>query len=435
MRDLEKAVEWLRPFVDSKAWDYCVVWKLGDDPSSGGVGGGFEYVKVKEESGEEQKFSFCRDAHLKHSARTKACEALAQLPSFMDLYSGFLLHFNKVIECLSFNDKTTYLFQISKDQNIIELVLAHCNTSIEQRVVPAGSSYDVGLDEKCLDILLKENLQNFPSPLQLLTFVPGTQVLSAATQFNTHPYNEGSSRGSNPSIEHPSFDSNYGYIAQNAPLMQPIGNSFAKRPKCKSHVFKEELGERHRLGRAKNLITERNRRNKLKDGLFALRALVPKISKMDRAAILGDAAEYIKELLQEVDKLQDELKENEDCEKDNEEMKSFKLDEIHEGTSTTYLPASEHNKSFPACGEKGKSEVRVEVNQINDRDFLIKLLCEHERGGFVRLMEAINSLELQVIDANVTTFNGKVLNILRVQAHKENIRLKKLRETLIELTG
>lgn len=55
------------------------------------------------------------------------------------------------------------------------------------------------------------------------------------------------------------------------------------------------------------------------------------------------------------------------------------------------------------------------MNQINDRDFLIKLLSEHERGGFVRLMEAINSLELQVIDANVTTFNGKVLNILRVQ--------------------
>lgn len=57
---------------------------------SGGVGGGFEYVKVKEESGEEQKFSLCRDAHLKHSVTTKACEALAQLPSFMDLYSGYV---------------------------------------------------------------------------------------------------------------------------------------------------------------------------------------------------------------------------------------------------------------------------------------------------------------------------------------------------------
>lgn len=56
--------------------------------SGGGVVGGF---KVKEESGEEQKFSLCRDAHLKHSVRTKACEALAQLPSFMDLYSGYVL--------------------------------------------------------------------------------------------------------------------------------------------------------------------------------------------------------------------------------------------------------------------------------------------------------------------------------------------------------
>lgn len=33
MRHLETPVEWLRPFVESKAWDYCVVWKLGDDPS------------------------------------------------------------------------------------------------------------------------------------------------------------------------------------------------------------------------------------------------------------------------------------------------------------------------------------------------------------------------------------------------------------------
>lgn len=33
MRGLERAVECLKPLVDSKDWDYCVVWKLGDDPS------------------------------------------------------------------------------------------------------------------------------------------------------------------------------------------------------------------------------------------------------------------------------------------------------------------------------------------------------------------------------------------------------------------
>lgn len=33
MRGGERLKEFLRPFVDSKAWDFCVIWKLGDDPS------------------------------------------------------------------------------------------------------------------------------------------------------------------------------------------------------------------------------------------------------------------------------------------------------------------------------------------------------------------------------------------------------------------
>jgi len=33
MKRLDGAVEWLRPFAETNCWDYCVVWKLGDDPS------------------------------------------------------------------------------------------------------------------------------------------------------------------------------------------------------------------------------------------------------------------------------------------------------------------------------------------------------------------------------------------------------------------
>lgn len=55
------------------------------------------------------------------------------------------------------------------------------------------------------------------------------------------------------------------------------------------------------------------------------------------------------------------------------------------------------------------------MNQINKREFLIKLYYEHKRGGFAKLMEGMDSLGLQVIDANVTTFNGKVLNIFKVK--------------------
>lgn len=33
MRSGERVKEFLRPFVASRAWDFCVIWKLGDDPS------------------------------------------------------------------------------------------------------------------------------------------------------------------------------------------------------------------------------------------------------------------------------------------------------------------------------------------------------------------------------------------------------------------
>ncbi|KAM0987463.1 hypothetical protein ACFX2J_011537 [Malus domestica] len=57
----------------------------------------------------------------------------------------------------------------------------------------------------------------------------------------------------------------------------------------------------------------------------------------------------------------------------------------------------------------------MEANKIGRREFLIKLLSEQNRGGFARLMENMDSLGLQVVDANVTTLYGTVLYILNVK--------------------
>lgn len=58
---------------------------------------------------------------------------------------------------------------------------------------------------------------------------------------------------------------------------------------------------------SKNLMAERRRRKRLNDRLSMLRSIVPKISKMDRTSILGDTIDYMKELLEKINHLQQEI--------------------------------------------------------------------------------------------------------------------------------
>ncbi|XP_076943767.1 transcription factor bHLH90-like, partial [Bidens hawaiensis] len=92
------ASEWLRPLVQTMAWDYCIVWQFGDDPTRyiEGVGcccnGSPPSVcrNVKEEIGATKpKLSpLCRDTYNKHSVNTNACVKLAKIPLHLPLYSG-----------------------------------------------------------------------------------------------------------------------------------------------------------------------------------------------------------------------------------------------------------------------------------------------------------------------------------------------------------
>ncbi|KAL2488361.1 transcription factor bHLH [Forsythia ovata] len=479
MAALETAVEWLRPFVKTKAWDYCIIWKLGDDPSrfiewgacccSGGNG---EHFKMKEEIGVEKHLIIeCKDTRNKHPIRTKACRALAQFPSSIGLYSG--IHGEVVISkqpkwltlanasisnslpepvgtqvLIPVAGGLIELFstnRVPKNQKTIDFISALFKISVEQENMTERGYVNFSLREQLCEPYSNSHQIDWPPSLHCLNLLPAISQLNIDSSF------EGSSIISTLSNEHQSINANLDHVFGNMSPEKSSGK-YSEMPSSNLNLKRKQntdfalgcagenvnLQDRQRGEKehyqSKNLITERNRRKRINDGLFALRSLVPTISKMDRASILGDAIRYIKELQDTIENYQAELREMaEDCNRNNAKPES--RSSINELAGGKYLPSADINIGYCSASDKKQAQVEVEVSQIGTKVFLLRCICMKKRGGFVRLMEAMDSLGLKVMDANVTTLNGSVLNVLTVEANRREVEPKSLKQFLIQLVN
>ncbi|KAL8218919.1 hypothetical protein R6Q57_022292 [Mikania cordata] len=362
----------LRPLVESKAWDYCIVWKFVDDPSRciewlgcccSGSQGVCENVKEENTEFELHVPYLCKDSYIKHTIRTSACVKLAMLPSFLPLYHG--IHGEVAMSKQPFwlsNDSVGTQIVVPIKGGLIELFRSK-HVPEDQRMIENLIS--------CLLAILDDGLQEDDSKNCLSSHLyhhigPKYTLLLPMSNPNTHGLSSGFFNAGD-------------------------GKDFmtTKHKKVKQSKYL-----------SKNLVAERNRRKRIKDSLYTLRALVPRISKMDKASIIGDAIEYILDLQKIVKGLQDELKELEeqDCNMHDDEV-----------------------------------EVEVEVHEINAREFLLKLMCSYKPDGFLRLMQTLDSMGLEVINITVTTCNARVLNILNLKAKEKEVAVKSLRDSLLAI--
>lgn len=152
---------------------------------------------------------------------------------------------------------------------------------------------------------------------------------------------------------------------------------------------------------------ERQRREKLNQRFYALRAVVPNVSKMDKASLLGDAISYINELRI---KVQDSESNKKDLQSQLEALKKELVTrESSAGFSGSNFGLLKNPSSDPSnldvkgFGLKNQCpNVELEV-RILGREAMVRVQCPKQNHPVARLMVAFKELELEVHHASVST--------------------------------
>ncbi|XP_038882570.1 transcription factor bHLH93-like isoform X2 [Benincasa hispida] len=135
---------------------------------------------------------------------------------------------------------------------------------------------------------------------------------------------------------------------------------------------------------SKNLMAERRRRKRLNDRLSMLRAIVPKISKMDRTSILGDTIDYVKELIERINNLKEE--------------EEIGLDSNHVGF---FNGISKERKSNEV---QVRNSPKFDVER-KERETRIDICCATRPGLLLSTVNTLEALGLEIQQCVISCFN------------------------------
>ncbi|KAK8639647.1 hypothetical protein V6N13_138019 [Hibiscus sabdariffa] len=207
------------------------------------------------------------------------------------------------------------------------------------------------------------------------------------------------------------------------PLL-PVNNTEKRTPKKRGR--KPGSGRETLLN---HVEAERQRREKLNHRFYALRAVVPNVSRMDKASLLSDAVSYINELKSKIEELESELR---------RECKRVKVETDNQSTTTSVEQTTTAKASNSSSATGGCSGVEVDVKIIGN-DAMIRVQSENVNYPSARLMDGLRDLEFEVQHASVSCVNDLVLQDIvvkvphRFKTHEQGIKSALLRKLKLEL--
>ncbi|URE15782.1 hypothetical protein MUK42_10914 [Musa troglodytarum] len=164
---------------------------------------------------------------------------------------------------------------------------------------------------------------------------------------------------------------------------------------------------------SKNLMAERRRRKRLNDRLSMLRSVVPKISKMDRTSILGDAIDYMKELLERIKRSKEEI-------------------DVGPEQANLLSIFEELNSNEILVRNSPKFDV-----ERRDNDTRIEICCAAKPGLLLSTVSTLEALGLEIQQCVVSCFNdfGMQASCSEVTDQRAAISADDIKQALFRSAG
>ncbi|XP_061371591.1 transcription factor bHLH18-like [Gastrolobium bilobum] len=186
------------------------------------------------------------------------------------------------------------------------------------------------------------------------------------------------------------------------------GKSFPSKKEPRRNI--QEVKKTGSLARSPHqsqdhIIAERRRREKISQQFIALSALIPGLKKMDKASVLGDAIKHVKQLQEQVKLLEEQTKRKRVESVVYVEKSWLSADEDVSDTSSN---SGDGNSYDPSKINRSLPEVEARVSEKN---VLIRIHCEKQKGLFMNILKEIENLRLSVINSNILLFGTSIVDI------------------------
>ncbi|MED6182375.1 hypothetical protein PIB30_027872 [Stylosanthes scabra] len=269
--------------------------------------------------------------------------------------------------------------------------------------------------------LLKTSTNNNSSNNSSSSLSPKFSSISSASSITSSSFqshilcfdNSNSSPNSNATQL---YDLDYNTMNTNTKKNGVVNNGSSNKhnlvTKPSSHGFKRSPSHAQ-----DHIIAERKRREKISQSFIALAALVPGLKKMDKATVLDNAINYVKDLKARLATLEQENKKKKKTKEVEEEPCVVVLSKR---TSQHDDESGENNDESVVVDDDGSDEndssslhlrhVHVEA-RVSGQQVLLRIHCHNHKGILVKLLSEIQGLNLLVLNSSVLPFGDSLLDI------------------------